>query len=487
MEKANGGWMIRITKVSESYIKIDAEPGVIREMSEIFTFEVPNAKFSPAYKARKWDGKIRLLDSRSGKLYAGLVKKVHEFASERGYEIDDQTDFNTQEPFSIEEAQEFIESLSLPFQPRDYQTKSFILAIRKKRMTLVSPTGSGKSLIAYLIARYHNAFERKVLVIVPNISLVIQLQKDFEDYGYDGEVQKIYGGKSKQVNQPIVVSTWQSIYEESDEFLDQFDVIIGDEAHNFKAKSLSSLMVRLVNAKYRIGMTGTLDGSEVHELVLNGLFGPTKQIVQTKELIDNKSLADVKIRVLVLKHKKKKFESYQDEMEAIVSSSARNRFIRNLAVSLKGNTLILFAYVDKHGKILYEDISKKKEDVFFVSGEVEGEVRDEIRTIVESSTNATIVASYGVFSTGVNIKNLHNIIFASPTKSRTRTLQSIGRGLRLAEDKIQCNVFDIGDDFEKNYTYRHMFERISMYASEGFTYDITSIDLQEKENGSSVL
>jgi superfamily II DNA or RNA helicase len=235
-------------------------------------------------------------------------------------------------------------------------------------------------------------------------------------------------------------------------------------------------------------MTGTLDGSQVNELVLEGLFGSINKIVKTEELIAQKSLADLNIKFLVLKHTPTRiFESYFEEMEYLVSHHERNKFIRNLALSLNGNTLILFAYVEKHGKILHEMISKKKqEDLHFVSGEVDGEIRDDIRSLVEKSDNAIIVASYGVFSTGVNVKNIHNIIFASPTKSRTRTLQSIGRGLRLSQTKTKCMIFDIADDVthrgKKNYTMNHMLERAQIYASEGFPYEIHSIQLKESAN-----
>jgi superfamily II DNA or RNA helicase len=237
-------------------------------------------------------------------------------------------------------------------------------------------------------------------------------------------------------------------------------------------------------------MTGTLDGAEVHELVLTGLFGVVEKVIDTSSLMQQGSLAQLKIKILVLKHDAESCKllqqtpTYQDELQFIVASNERNMFIRNLANSLRGNTLVLFAYVEKHGKILHSLIKDQcnHDNVFFVAGEVEAEDRENIRAIAEQTDNAIIVASYGVFSQGINIKRLHNIIFASPTKSRIRTLQSIGRGLRRGDDKDECRLFDIADDLtyrnKKNYTLKHLIERVKMYNTESFPYELHNIELK---------
>tara|TARA_R110002073_G_scaffold78349_4_gene189070 strand:- start:1294 stop:2124 length:831 start_codon:yes stop_codon:yes gene_type:complete len=273
------------------------------------------------------------------------------------------------------------------------------------------------------------------------------------------------------------------------DYFAQFDIVIGDECHLFKAKSLTSIMTKLVDCKYRFGFTGTLDGTETNKLVLEGLFGKAKQFVKTKELIDANHLSSFKIKCLVLKHKdeEKKLVSkmnYQDEIDYIVSNNRRNVFIKNLAVSLNGNTLLLFQYVDKHGRILYDKILEsvdKNRKVFFVYGGTDAQTREQIRAITEEERDAIIVASYGTFSTGINIRNLHNIIFASPTKSRIRNLQSIGRGLRKGDNKDQAVLFDISDDLRHkakvNYTLNHFSERVKIYNSEEFEYKIYNINL----------
>lgn len=482
---------IVLHKVNEAWMRVECESSIARELSEHLTFEVPGAKYSPKFKARVWDGKIRLLNSRNMQTYLGLVEELTRFAQERDYTIE--CDFGATEALSLDEAKTYSKSLNLPFEAHDHQIRAFVLAIRNSRGVLVSPTASGKSLIIYLITRWYNA---RTLIVVPNISLVHQLYSDFEDYGFDSEsnIHKIFGGQEKTTDHDIVITTWQSVYEMPKKFFEDFDVVIGDEAHLFKAQSLTKIMTNMVNTKYRFGLTGTLDGSQVNELVLTGLFGPAHKIIDTKELIDSGKLAELKVKVLTLNHPKEICQqlascSYQEEIEHIISYAPRNKFIRNLALSLNGNTLILYAYVEKHGAILHEMIGEKtNRKVFFVHGGVKGDVREEIRAIVEKETDAMIIASYGTYSTGINIKNLHNVIFASPTKSRIRTLQSIGRGLRVSETKDSCILFDIADNLtynkKKNYTLNHLIERVRMYSAEGFPYELHAIKLRS-DNGST--
>ena len=459
------------------------------ELSEYFTFYIPNYKFMPAFRNKLWDGKIRLFNTQNHTLYAGLIDYVKKFAKEREYEYEIADNLELETEFSVKEASDFIATLNIPFEVRDYQLNSFIRCVRKNRVLLVSPTASGKSLIIYLLTRYYNA---KTLIIVPTISLVAQLSKDMQDYGYDSDkyIYQIMAGIDKSPNKQIVISTWQSIYKLNAKWFDQFDVVIGDEAHQFKAKSLTTLLSKMTRCKYRFGLTGTLDGTQTHKLVLEGLFGKQFSVTTTKELIDSGKLAAFKIKALVLKHseensKNAKNYKYQDEIEYLVSNYERNRFIRNLAASLKGNTLVLFQLVEKHGKVLYDMFNStiKDKHISFVHGGVDVDEREYIRQLTENQNNAIIIASYGTFSTGINIRNLHNIIFASPSKSKIRTLQSIGRGLRLGENKETATLYDIADDMsyksKKNFTLMHFTERMKIYGEEKFEYKIYTINLKE--------
>ena len=478
-------------KKNEAYIQFECDRGIAQELSDYFTFFVPGHQFTPAYKSRIWDGKIRLADLRSFTIYHGLVPYIEVFCKEREYTLEIDSDVSVTQNFSLIEAKEFVDTLKMPHEIRDYQLKSFVQAIRNKRMLLLSPTASGKSLILYCIIRYLQLENERGLLIVPTTSLVEQMYKDFEDYGYDSEqyCHRQYSGKEKHTNKFLTITTWQSIYKNPGEYFEQFDFVLGDEAHQFKAKSLTTILSGCVNAKYRIGTTGTLDGTQTHKLVLEGLFGPVYKATSTADLIDKGQLASFKIKCLILKHpesvcKMARSWDYNQELEYIVMNTARNNFIRNLALSLNGNTLILFQFVEKHGKSLYANIKEhaKNRHVFFVFGGTDVEIRESVRAITEKERDAIIVASYGTFSTGVNIRNLHNIIFASPSKSRIRNLQSIGRGLRIGDNKESAVLFDIADDFRigkfANYTLKHFIERVKIYDDEKFKYKFYNIDLK---------
>lgn len=491
---------ITITKVNEVYGKVECERHVARELSEYFTFFVPGYQFVPAYRNRIWDGKIRLFNLQTNQLYLGLVPYLTEFCDEREYAYSHDL---IEDEYSVYHAHKFFDTLNLhsqgkPIGVREHQEHAFIEAIQKRRTLLLSPTASGKSLIIYLICRQLLDYQNlKGLIIVPTTSLVEQLYGDFGDYASESgfknymHVHRIYQGKEKDTDKDITISTWQSLYKMPPEYFHQFDYVIGDEAHLFKAQSLTSILTSCINAKYRIGLTGTLDGTKTHKLVLEGLFGPTKRVVTTKELIDKKQLSSFNIKCLVLKHSEEicqqmKDKSYPDELKYLIESENRNRFIRNLAVSLTKNTLVLFQ-MKKHGKLLYEMIKEKAvgRKVFFVDGDVETEVREEIRRIMELEDDAIFVASFGTTSTGTNIRNLHNIIFTSPSKSRVRNLQSIGRGLRQSDGKDIATLYDIADDLRikkhTNFTLQHFVERVKIYNEEQFSFKIYNIGLK---NGS---
>jgi len=478
---------IEISKKDEVYLKVTCEPGVAQEICDYFTFTVPGHTFMPSYRMKIWDGKIRLFNIHNRLLYSGLLEYVFIFAEKRNYQVIPDGDW--WKPLKIEKNEKFLSSLKLPFEPRDYQLEGFHHALSYKKSLLVSPTASGKSLIIYLIVRALNV---KTLIIVPTTSLVSQLYTDFQEYGWDSAkyCHQVYAGQDKVSDKLVVISTWQSIYKLQKKIFEPYKLVIGDEAHGFKSKSLTSIMTKCVNAEYRVGTTGTLDGTQTHKLVLEGLFGKVYKVTTTKKLIDQKQLASFRIDIIVLKYSEELCQQftkikYADELEFIVGHEKRNKYIRNLVLSLEGNTLLLFRLVKKHGRILYDMIKEKTDDnrkTFFVFGGTETETREQIRAIAETERDAIIVASYGVFSTGINIRNLHNIIFASPSKSRIRNLQSIGRGLRLSDNNQETVLYDIADDLRwknrKNYAYRHHEDRMKIYDEEKFPYKIYNISLK---------
>jgi len=485
-----------IDKIDEVYLKIEADADIRRELGEYFTFEVPGFKFMPQFRNRVWDGKIRLFSYATGKIYTGLYHYIINWCNENNIQVVDGTKIKDTN-IDDNKIEQFIKALKIPnIEVRDYQKEAFVHAVKKNRCLLLSPTASGKSLIIYLIMifnllRLKESKQNKILIVVPTTSLVEQLFKDFKDYGYNSErnVHKIYQGHDKETNKRVIITTWQSIYNMPKKWFSDIGTVIGDEAHLFKAVSLTKIMTKLTKCKYRIGLTGTLDGTKTHKLVLEGLFGNVNKVVSTTELQEKGKLAALKIFCLVLQHGKTerdflKDKSYQEEMDFLVSNTKRNKFIRNLVTGLQGNTLCLFQYVEKHGQTLKEMIEEKADDkkIFYVHGGVEAEEREKIRFITEKSDNAIIVASFGTFSTGINIRNLHNIVFASPSKSRIRNLQSIGRGLRLKDNNSEATLYDISDDLsyneKENYTLAHFRERINIYNEEDFDYEIHNVDLK---------
>jgi len=491
---------IIISKKNEVYAKITCEKHIAQELSEFFTFFVPGYQFVPAYRNRVWDGKIRLFNLQTSQLYLGLLDYVKEFCESRDYTYEYENNLDTEDEYSIYHAKKFIDKINPhargePIEVREHQINAFVHTMQKRRTLLLSPTASGKSLIIYLIFRQLWEYQNlKGLVIVPTTSLVEQLFSDFGDYNngsMEEHIHRIYQGKDKNTNKPLTISTWQSLYKMPKEYFEQFDYVIGDEAHNFKAQSLTSILTNCINAKYRVGLTGTLDGTKTHKLVLEGLFGSVKKVISTKELIDKDQLATFEIKCLVLKHTDEeclmiKGKTYAEEIQYLISHETRNKFIKNLAVSLGKNTLVLYQMVDKHGKILYDMIKDTEKignrKVFFIHGGVDTSNREEVRRIMEIENDAIIVASFGTFSTGINIRNLHNIIFAMPTKSSIRTLQSIGRGLRQSEGKEVATLYDISDDLRykkhMNYTLKHMVERCRIYNEEKFPFKIYKIGLK---------
>ena len=483
-----------IQKKNEVYLTIECEPHVGHELADEFTFEVPQAKFMSAYKKRFWDGKIKLFSPGTGEIYVGLLPYITSFCEEKGYEVIHRDNEFYGLPSEVDEfvtpqgLGEYVKTLNLPHRVRDYQYKGIYEALRHKRKLLLSPTGSGKSLMIYVLARFWEMKMLRTLIVVPTTSLVEQMYKDFQDYGWDSEehCHRVYAGTDPRSDKDVIITTWQSVYKLPKVYFEKFGAVIGDEAHLFKAKSLTSIMNKLYDCKYRVGFTGTLDGMQTNRLVLEGVFGSVDKVTRTEKLIKQGHLSEFEIKVLILKHEAQEFDTYQQEMDYLVEHENRNKFIRNLVCDLSGNTLVLFNYVERHGMPLFDMINNRVgEDrlVFLVHGGVETDDREKARQIVETTKDSIIVASYGTFSTGINIRNLHNIVFASPSKSRIRNLQSIGRVLRRGVNKEKAVLYDIADDTsrgsKRNYTLNHLVERVKIYNEENFNYEFIDVRIRD--------
>ena len=313
---------VEISKVNEVYIRVDAPRDISQEISDHFTFLVPGHTFVPAFRKRIWDGKIRLFNVMNHLLYYGLFDHLCKFLYIRDYKTKFLDNFKT-------EKIDYKLDLELPVKPREYQIDAVSHALSNHRTLLLSPTASGKSLIIYILVRYLNL---KTLILVPTTSLVSQMYNDFREYGWDvaNNCHTVFAGRDKGSELPVVISTWQSIYKMHQKYFEQYELVIGDEAHGFKSKSLTAIMTKCVNAKYRIGTTGTLDGTQTHKLVLEGLFGKVYKVTSTKKLIDDKHLSPFTIKALILKHPDSichtlKEVNYQEELDYFQSINTTKR------------------------------------------------------------------------------------------------------------------------------------------------------------------
>ena len=493
---------IEVELIDSVYMRIKADAGLKTELSDFFAFKPEGYQFSPKYKARVWDVTIRLFQAMRPVLYVGLYPHLKKFCEQRDYILEAPASIAEQENIEDGYVEELAEEIKCKFKPRDYQIEYINNALRNSRSLSLSPTSSGKSLIIYLIQQhYYQALGLRTLIIVPTISLVHQMAGDFVDYGCDeNDIYKIQGGVDKNTKAAIVISTWQSLVKQDKDWFGQFGCVMGDEAHTFQAKSLTTIMHKLEHCEFRHGFTGTLKSAEskTHRLILEGCFGEVKRIVSTKKLMDEGTVADFEVKAIILNHSnevktafKKAMGQVKDtvrkwpaEREFIVNHVGRNNFIKNLVWSLENqNNLILFDLVEKHGKVLAPLLEKEGRELHFIYGATKGEERERIRHLVENDPlkQHNILASYGVFSTGVNIKRLDNVIFASSSKSEIKVLQSIGRSLRKAEDSQNAVLYDIADDLSigsyENYTLKHFKQRIEIYSAEEFAFKIFTIDI----------
>ncbi len=491
---------IDVESIDEVRYYVKTEKGLKQELRDYFSFMVPGAQYMPMFKRRLWDGKIRLYDILSSTLPRGLKTYLEKFCNDRGYSLNVKESKN---PLCATEAQlmAFYESLKVSVrkqvvQMHDHQKQGILHALNNHRSVLISPTGSGKSLIIYVLVRFLQKVlptDRKILILVPTVGLVNQMESDFFDYSSQDKswsckkyIHKISAGVDKETDKQIVISTWQSIYKLPKQWFDKFDAIFFDECHQAKAESINFIGQKLSKAWFRIGTTGTLQQTQAHRLSIEGILGPAVQFIHTKNLMNKGLLAKLGIDCILLKYTEQekqllKKQKYVDEIKWIVDNEKRNEFIKELALRTKGNTLILFNYVEAHGKPLAAllEAAGTNRKVYLIHGKTEADAREYIRRVIDKEKDAILVASYGTTSAGINIVNLDNIIFASPTKSVIRLLQSIGRGLRVSEKKKTLKVYDIVDDLSwkshKNHVLRHFEERVKIYNKEKFDYKICSM------------
>lgn len=496
-----------LEKLNEIHFKIHAPKEILSEISSEFIFYAPNYRQHPSFKAHVWDGRIRLI--KYGNCYLGLLPDVIKICEREGYTYELEGDFDAcKKNITPDEFLDFVEGLGLPWEIREHQLKGCAYGINQGRCFLLSAVNSGKSVMAYMLYRFYKV---KTLVITSRTNLVKQLSRDFLDYGSKEIPYEITAGVEKHdIDENLVISTYHSLMNLPPEWFHQFECVIMDEAHHGKAKELIRLMESCINAKYRFGMTGTLDDVETNEMVLKGLFGDILTVVTMAELIEKGYSAKTNIEMILLKypdtvrkelHKekigedKKKInglkgkEGYIREMDFLCSYDYRNQFIHDLVASLKGNTLILFNRKEKHGHILKKLLTTVPKPLYYIDGSVAVKNREEYIRIIKTETDCNILASYGTFSEGVSIDGIDNLILASPSNSKVRIVQSTGRVQRVSETKKICNIKDIGDDLswksKKNHTLKYFKARAEMYGNEQLEFTTEIIDVTGRSKYSS--
>lgn len=487
---------IVVEKYNNVYFKILCDNTQSNELYNFLDCFTNNYKYDIRYKMGQWNGKISFFNLYTHLLPIGLLYKLVEFAKYYNYKL--KLNFDKSEFYNNVNESEIIKFYGEIFKdniyPRDYQHKSILRAINLKRGIINSATGSGKSLIIYAIIRYLlKNINDKILLVVPNISLTIQMFNDFsKDYGWESakEYISILYNKSKDydINKKILISTWQSIYKHDESFFKDFGAVIVDETHSVRSISIQNILKNSINAKYRIGLTGTLPDEKIDLYNIFGYLGYKLITVKNDELIKDGFLSNIKINNLIIKYPdeivaKNKNNDFKSEYKLVIEYKFRNEIFSYIINNINNtdNILILCERID-HLNNIYEHINpicvEKNRKVYKIFSGINKDVREDIRSCVENNDGVVIVATFGTMSMGINIKKLHHIVLGSSYKSKIKILQSIGRGLRLHITKHNMMLWDLVDDLTYNnknkiicnYLYKHFLLRVKYYNEQNFEH-----------------
>lgn len=487
---------ITIYKENETFAKLDCNEDINHEVNNLFSAWAPGYKFNPRYKHHLWDGKSRFYSPITQLLPIGFVTNLINWCKQKNYTyknvgFDNFVD-NTIDPEELRKfANEKLKDSPKHYVIREYQLNAVYNALTKKHGIILACTGSGKSLMIYIIFRYllEKKNLKKLLLIVPSTTLVNQMLSDFKkDYGWneaDEYVELLKGGEKPTFKTPILISTWQSLMKKDKDFFDRFQGVVVDEAHQGKAKEITREVKSCVNAQYKIGTTGTLPIELSDQMSINSVIGDIIFEVKSKALIDEGVLTKMSVAALYLKYpdemiKENRDRIYQEEVKLVEEYPTRNKSLEFIIDHSKptDNVLILVTHRD-HLKSISKYLTERYPDksINIIHGDIKDKIREEIRVGIEDKEGAVIIATYKTLSTGVNIPKLHSVILYSNSKSRVQVLQSIGRGLRKHETKNKVIIFDIIDDLsyktrngkiKKNYCMQHYDERLAFYKEQEF-------------------
>jgi superfamily II DNA or RNA helicase len=483
-------YWFKITKLNNVYAHASTNhPSLMRDLYLFLYVYVEGYRFMPKYKAGIWDGRVPFME-KNGNFQIGLIRYIYEFVKQDGLKIHiDPSLLERIDGVQDDLADVTNEWMSDEFVPRDYQFEGAVKALFYKRGILEHATSAGKSLTMSIMIMYalKKKLASKVLILVPGIGLVKQLTSDFQEYGVPPDLIGQYYGLQKDTDNPIIISTWQSMCVQP-ELTQTFDMIIVDETHGLKGNVVRSVAENAINANIRIGVTGTMPENKDSQYAIEGALGPVLHKITAKQLIEQKHASDIIIKVPFINYPKSiakelKGITYDMEKKWLEEYDQRNSVIKVIANKHleKGQNLLVLVDHISHGEALVQKMNELEGvETFFVTGDTHPDERERIRKYTNDHEKVVIVATYGVFSTGISIKRLHSVIFASAGKSKIRVLQSIGRGLRLHKDKKKLILYDIGDSL--TYSEKHLRSRIAIYDKAEFSVDAFEINLENDNN-----
>lgn len=502
----------RITKDGNWIQVYDYTPKEMDQLKISLTKKIRGWYFNPLVKKKLWDGNIKFID-KFNRIPVGLIQKVYSVTSKYNipFEIDniddmywefDEDDFDAW-------AEEFCSKMEK--KPRDYQIDAVKKIIKHQRSISEIATSAGKTMIIFLVFSYlkTRGLIDRLLVVVPNTNLIVQTIEDFEEYSNEKSLIKfktqMVSGESKtkkQQNADLIVGTFQSLVKLEDGWFSDITGICVDEAHHTNANSVKKVIGKCVNTKFKFGLSGTLMQDDTADaLTIQAFIGPLINTITPQDLFDKKVATQVNIKIIRLKHsneeirqklhflrqRKHEVEGSKQlslERDIIIASKERFKFLCDLISKTTKNSLILFQNIkDNYGKRLYDQLRETCDgkEIYYVDGSTSSALRDEYKKNMEEGSNKILIASFGTFSTGISINNLHNIFFIESYKSEKIIKQSIGRGMRLHADKDTVTIIDIVDDLswkgDKNYLMKHGDSRLEIYDQEGFPYKIYKVDI----------
>src|SRR6056300_966650 len=473
----------------EVNLKVEGLPvDVRRKIANALKFQVPYARYLPQYKLGRWDGTVGFF-GLGGSGYINHLDVILQVLHEQGVEVGDIEDHRQKHNLKFSKIdQNYFASRSWPKghpaegEPiilRDYQVEVVNNFLENPQALQEVATGAGKTIITAVLSHVTEKLGR-TLVIVPNKSLVTQTEEDYVNCGLDVGV---YFGDRKELGRTHTICTWQSLnildkksknYEDTltlAEFLDDVQTVIIDEVHQAKADVLKRLLTQnLKNAPIRWGLTGTIPKEQFEFQSILASIGPVIGNISAKELQDKGVLSNCHVNIVQMIDIKS-FAGYPEELKFLVTDAERIKYIGKLlnTVSQSGNTLILVDRISA-GEMLQEIIP----DSVFVKGDMKLKDRKEQYDEVKEATNKVIIATYGVAAVGINIPRIFNLVLIEPGKSFVRVIQSIGRGVRKAEDKDFVQIWDITSTCK--YAKRHLTERKKFYREAKYLFQITKID-----------